>query len=100
LQKDLEKLQGWAITNCMKFNKAEILHLQQGNPGYTYRPGDKRLECNPMGWERQLEVLIDGKLIASQQHALQPKGPPLPLSASGLALPAREGREYTAPSKM
>lgn len=35
---------GWAITNCMKFNRNRcgILHLGQGNPGYMYRLDDKQ----------------------------------------------------------
>lgn len=39
LQRDLEKLQSWAITNHMKLNKCRILHLGRGSLGYTYRLG-------------------------------------------------------------
>jgi len=47
----------------MKFNrsKCQILHLGQGNPGYTCRMRDKRLERNPSG--RVLGVLVVGNLI-------------------------------------
>lgn len=44
LQRDLDKLEGWAIPNCMKCNKCWILHLGQGNPGSTYRLGDVKQE--------------------------------------------------------
>ena len=58
----------------MKFNKEKcwILHLHWGNPGCSSRLGDKRLECNSA--ERDLEVLVDGKVKMSQQCALAAKG--------------------------
>jgi len=36
LQRDVHKLEGCAVTDCMKFNKSKcwILHLREGNPGY------------------------------------------------------------------
>lgn len=41
LQKDLDRLESWAITNHMKLNKSKcwILYLGRGNPGYTHKPG-------------------------------------------------------------
>ncbi|KAK4816992.1 LOW QUALITY PROTEIN: hypothetical protein QYF61_025912 [Mycteria americana] len=73
LQGDLNRLESWAITKCMKFNKSKcwILHLGWGDPGYTYKLGDERLESSSV--ERDLGVWVDGKLSMSQQCALAAK---------------------------
>ncbi|PKU46763.1 hypothetical protein llap_2922 [Limosa lapponica baueri] len=57
----------------MKFNRSKcwILHLGQGNPGYTYKLEDERLESIPV--ERDLGVWVDGNLNRSQQCALAAK---------------------------
>lgn len=49
LQGDPDRLETCAITNRMKFDKSKccILHLGWGNSGYTYKPGDKRLQNSP-----------------------------------------------------
>ncbi|KAK4824023.1 hypothetical protein QYF61_009614 [Mycteria americana] len=52
LQRDLDRLESWAITNCIKFNKS-------------------KLESSPA--ERDLGVWVDGKLNMSQQCALAAK---------------------------
>ncbi|KAK4811120.1 hypothetical protein QYF61_019751 [Mycteria americana] len=47
------------------------MHMRWCNPRCTYRLGDKRLECSSA--ERDLGVLVDGKLNMSQQCALAAK---------------------------
>jgi len=57
----------------MKFNKSKcwVLHLGWDNPVYTHKLGGERLWRSPV--ERDLGVLVDGKLSMSQQYALTAK---------------------------
>lgn len=53
LQRHLEKLEHWAVTSHMKFNKDKrwILHLEQCNPGCECR-------VETSGWSATLQKLI------------------------------------------
>jgi len=69
LQRGLDRLDRWANTNCMRFNKAKcwVLHLGHNNPTQCYRPGEEWVESCPV--EKNLGVLVNCWLSMSQQCA-------------------------------
>lgn len=69
LQSDLGRLDQWAATNCVVFNKAKcrVLHLGHNYQVQQYRIGEECLEsCSA---EKDLGVLVHSWLTMSQQCA-------------------------------
>ena len=66
IQRDLGRLE----KNLMSFKKAKckVLYTAHCNPNYQYKLENKRMEHSPA--EKDLRVLVDGKLDMSQQCVL------------------------------
>jgi len=71
LQRDLDQLDHWAMINWMKFNETicQILHLEWSNA--RHKMEEEWLEISPA--ERDLRVLVNSRLIMSQQCTLADK---------------------------
>ncbi|PKU40345.1 rna-directed dna polymerase from mobile element jockey-like [Limosa lapponica baueri] len=73
IQHDLNRLESWAEKNLMRFNKGKcgVLHLGRKNPRHQYRLGVDLLGSTTE--EKDLGVLMDGRLSMSRQCALVAK---------------------------
>mgnify|MGYP001852892404 CR=1 FL=1 len=80
-------LEKWARVNKAKCKE---LHLGWGNLRYEYRVGETLVQRSPM--EKDLGVLVDEKLNASQQCVLATRRPTICWTASTEGWPAGRQR--------
>ncbi|PKU46275.1 rna-directed dna polymerase from mobile element jockey-like [Limosa lapponica baueri] len=96
IQRDLNRLESWAEKNLMRFSKGKckVLHLGRKNPRHQYRLGVDLLGSTTE--EKDLGVLVDGRLSTSQQCALVAKRANGILGCTGRSVASRS-REVILP---
>lgn len=64
---DLDRLERWADTNLIKFNKvkSKVLHLDRGSPRHTNKLGGEWIESSCI--KKDLGVMVDVQLDMTQQ---------------------------------
>ena len=75
VQCNLYRLESWAGKILMRFNKSKcrVLHLERSNHMHQYRLGANLLKRTSA--KKDLGVLVDNRLVVSQQCALWPRRP-------------------------
>ena len=73
IQRDLDRLEGWARRNLLRFNKTKcrVLHLGKNNCMHQYMLEDDLLERSSA--EEELGVLVDNRLAKTKQYTLAAK---------------------------